>query len=43
MLRTTPSSENNGVWLTPTQMNRLAFTAAHKTILNQLWSQPIMW
>jgi len=32
------SSENNGVWLTPARLRKLAFTAAHKTILNQLQS-----
>jgi A/G-specific adenine glycosylase len=30
--RGTPPSENNGVWLTPVQMGRLAFTAAHKKL-----------
>jgi A/G-specific adenine glycosylase len=34
--RGTPPSENNGVWLTPVQLRKLAFTAAHKTILNKL-------
>ena len=29
-------SEINGVWLTPIQLRKLAFTAAHKTILNKL-------
>ena len=33
--RVTPPSEV-GVWLTPAQMNRLAFTAAHKKILTHL-------
>jgi len=29
-------SENNGVWLTPAQLRKLAFTAAHKKILTHL-------
>jgi hypothetical protein len=28
-------SENNGVWLTPAQMSRLAFTAAHKKLASK--------
>ncbi|MGA2280718.1 MAG: A/G-specific adenine glycosylase [Verrucomicrobiota bacterium] len=35
--RGTPPSET-GVWKTPAQMNRFAFAAAHKTILNKLQS-----
>jgi len=34
--RITRHSGNNGVWLTPVQLRKLAFTAAHKTILNKL-------
>ena len=34
--RITRPSEKNGVWLTPVQLRKLAFTAAHKTILNKL-------
>jgi A/G-specific adenine glycosylase len=34
--RITRFSEKNGVWLTPVQLRKLAFTAAHKTILNKL-------
>jgi A/G-specific adenine glycosylase len=34
--RGTPPSGNNGVWLSPVQLRKLAFTAAHKTILNKL-------
>jgi A/G-specific adenine glycosylase len=36
--RKTRPSENNGVWQTPAQLRKFAFTAAHKTILNKLQS-----
>jgi A/G-specific adenine glycosylase len=36
MGRRGPSSGNIGIWLTPLQLRKLAFTAAHKTILNKL-------
>jgi A/G-specific adenine glycosylase len=35
-IRRTRPSENNGVWLTPAQLRKLAFTAAHKKILTHL-------
>ena len=31
-----PPSEKNGVWLTPVQLRKLAFTAAHRRILRHL-------
>ena len=34
--RGTLPSESSGVWLPPAQLRKLAFTAAHKKILNQL-------